>query len=293
MTPESNKVYQRAWKRFVSFMTDILEKPYLPASEQSVAAYVAHLHRTAGLKVSTIRCHLSSITFHHKVNSLPSPVSSSFLLDKLLLAYAKANPDTDQRLPITFPVLSAILQNITSFSNSPREKALLSALFSLMYHGLLRVSEVAKTEGPTDHTLQLSQLTLTQAKQPELLIQFASCKHSKSPPPPARIASSTAPECPVRLYTRYLIHRGKFSPASKAFCYPDSTPISREYVAKSLHSILALAHFDPSKYNTHSFRIGRATDLATSGASDRQIMLAGRWKSLAFKKYIRPSVVIL
>ena len=33
--------------------------------------------------------------------------------------------------------------------------------------------------------------------------------------------------------------------------------------------------------------------MPAAGASDRQIMIAGRWKSLAFKKYIRPAIIPL
>ena len=36
---------------------------------------------------------------------------------------------------------------------------MLSALFSLLYHALLRVSKIAKTDGPTDHNLEICQIT--------------------------------------------------------------------------------------------------------------------------------------
>ncbi len=44
--------------------------------------------------------------------------------------------------------------------------------------------------------------------------------------------------------------------------------------------------------NTHSFRVGRATDLFDSKHSDSYIQEVGRWSSNAFKCYIRPHYVL-
>lgn len=293
LSPESAVVYNRAWLRFENFCAKVLNQSSLPASEQSVASYVAHLHHECALQANTIRANLSAINFVHSIHSYHPPAVNSFLVDKLLKAYAKDMPDSDDRLPITLPVLLAILEKIPVYTKLPRERALLSALFDLMYFGLLRVSEVAKTDGPTDHNLSITQISITSSKQPELLINFKSFKSSKSKSTPAKISSIAPAHCPVKLFTKYLITRGKFSNTSKVFCHLDSSPLTRSYISKSLNAILDLTIYSQVRYNTHSFRIGRATDLASQGASDQQIMMAGRWKSMAFKKYIRPTVVLL
>ena len=46
-------------------------------------------------------------------------------------------------------------------------------------------------------------------------------------------------------------------------------------------------------FNTHSFRMGKATDMHNRGYSDAQIAKAGRWASNAFMRYIKPNVIIL
>ena len=43
------------------------------------------------------------------------------------------------------------------------------------------------------------------------------------------------------------------------------------------------------RYNTHSFRICRATQLAKDNATEATIKSTGGWKSAAYNKYIRPN----
>ena len=45
--------------------------------------------------------------------------------------------------------------------------------------------------------------------------------------------------------------------------------------------------FDPSKFRTHSLRIGGASMLAAANVPDYVIQVQGRWKSLAFLEYVR------
>ena len=60
---------------------------------------------------------------------------------------------------------------------------------------------------------------------------------------------------------------------------------------KAFADLLALAFhhsgFPLGKYKSHSFRIGASSLAAEQGLSDAQIHLMERWKSNAFKRYIR------
>lgn len=67
----------------------------------------------------------------------------------------------------------------------------------------------------------------------------------------------------------------------------DGSPVSRQFFTAQLRLVLAFCGLDTIKYQSHSFRIGAATFAAASGSSDIQIQNMGRWKSSAFKKYIR------
>ena len=54
---------------------------------------------------------------------------------------------------------------------------------------------------------------------------------------------------------------------------------------------LSELHYNPDHYNSHSFRIGKATTMAEEGYSDIQIANLGRWKSNAYKSYIKPQII--
>ena len=54
-----------------------------------------------------------------------------------------------------------------------------------------------------------------------------------------------------------------------------------------LGSVIRPCNLDPNRYKGHSFRIGAATYAAEQVVSDDKIRHLGRWKSDAFKKYIR------
>ena len=43
-------------------------------------------------------------------------------------------------------------------------------------------------------------------------------------------------------------------------------------------------------FNSHSFRIGAATLAGAAGVPESTIMVLGRWKSMAYLQYIRPSM---
>ena len=67
----------------------------------------------------------------------------------------------------------------------------------------------------------------------------------------------------------------------------NGVPYSRQHIAKFLQICLGSLGKNPAEFNTHSFRIGRTTDLVEGGALESTIQQAGRWKSNAYKSYSR------
>lgn len=58
-----------------------------------------------------------------------------------------------------------------------------------------------------------------------------------------------------------------------------------------IHQALKFAGLDPARYKGHSFRIGAASHGAENGMSDAQNRILGRWKSKAFQRCIRVSLL--
>ena len=113
-------------------------------------------------------------------------------------------------------------------------------------------------------------------------------RHYKHTNPAERVnifIYQTQPVFPVNLLLAYLNLRGT-SPLL-LFCWPDLSPISRNFFTQALADSLCFCDLDVSRYKSHSFRIGAAS----KGVSGAQIRAFGRWKSNAFLRYIRaPSI---
>ena len=69
------------------------------------------------------------------------------------------------------------------------------------------------------------------------------------------------------------------------FIFSNGRFLTRRHVAALLVGALG----QDINLNTHSFRIGGASALATANVPAYQIQLLGRWKSDAFLRYIRLS----
>ena len=283
LATSSKASYDRAWAKFHEFMTKTLRRKSLPAKQKDVALYVTHLYEN-GLKATSIRTHLSAIAYVHKLNEKTNP-TDSFLISKILLGIQQSSPKCYIRVPIQLPLLHRLLRAIQSLGLCHYETTLLKALFSTMYHAALRISEVCHSRN-TNHVLQHHHISIAKGGS-HCLIRFSSHKHGKGTPTPLKLKwSRPSSTCPVSLLNTYIANRGKWR--GPLFAHQSRLPISRPYVVETLKSTLTALHQDHTKFNTHSFRIGKASDLAEGGASNTQIALVGRWRSTAYKAYTRP-----
>ena len=151
-----------------------------------------------------------------------------------------------------------------------------------MYHAALRISEICLTNTP-QHIIQFNSVKCNSNSTIEL--HLTSFKHSTS-------TTTLIIHCTQKLYKqfkRYLALRGNH--AGALFCHPNRKPITRLSLVNQLHNQLLELNLNPNEYNTHSFRIGKTTDMSNSGFSESQISSLGRWKSDAYKKYIKPSQI--
>ena len=96
------------------------------------------------------------------------------------------------------------------------------------------------------------------------------------------------PFCPVAALLQYCSTRG--DRPGPLFCHADYSPLSVHQFNRELQQCLAFCGLDMRRYKSHSFRIGGACHATNKGYSDAQIRALGRWKSEAFKGYLRSMV---
>ena len=79
-----------------------------------------------------------------------------------------------------------------------------------------------------------------------------------------------------RLRTHYFLFRGQWT-------------LSYDTFTKAVKSVARSFGLDPTRFSSHSLRIGGASALAAANVPDYVIQKLGRWTSLAFLAYLRMS----
>jgi hypothetical protein len=184
-------------------------------------------------------------------------------------------------------MLHSLVSSLSQFSASEYNIKLYKSMFLLAFHAFLRVGEITHDVRSQVNVIQVDQVTIHSSDN-SAVIEFRHFKHSDGRSFRLSIMCQQDPEfCPVLALREYLSVRAT-SPGP-LFLISPNVPVSRNQFNVFLSQALSFNGFDLSRYKSHSFRIGSATEAAASGHTDSQIRQMGRWKSDAFKSYIRSS----
>ena len=91
--------------------------------------------------------------------------------------------------------------------------------------------------------------------------------------------------CPVAALLAYLAVRGRGD--GPLFYFQDGRALTQSRLVVELRKALEACDLRPQDYLGHSFRIGAATTAAACGVPAETIMTLGRWKSQAYRLYVR------
>ena len=235
---------------------------------------------------STILSAVSAITFSHKIVGLPDP-ADSFYIKKLLIGVQKQAGSVDSRRPIDLPMLARLVAATQIVIPDVFLQCCISAMYMLAFYGFLRIGEITKRPGGhVEDLIQLQDLKFPSG-QGKLSMQLSirHYKHQHGNRPFLLEITAKSRHCPILVMKRYLRVRG--STPGPLFIFADHTPISASYFARQLATCLSHCGYNTTMYTGHSFRIGAATTAAERGCTDIQIQTMGRWKSNAFRRYIR------
>ena len=257
----------------------------LPAT---LALFVAHLfdRRYAS---STVNTYVSALGYFHRLAGLRDPTKTFYIIE-MLKGYGKIGHKLDSRLPITLPILVRIMKGLDIFCVSQYDLFMFKAMCAMAVFAFLRIGEitVSKRDSVNGNLLQLDQVSKKHSGNGNvvsLIITFSSYKHNYNQNPFSIVFNRQPKACPVQSFLDYASVRGIAH--GPLFINHDGSPVLRSEFSKMLGSVIRLCNLDPNRYKGHSFRIGAATYAAEQGVSDDKIRHLGRWKSDAFKKYIR------
>ena len=161
---------------------------------------------------------------------------------------------------------------------------------TIAFFTFLRVGEMTingkKSSNPPLQFHQVSKLCTSLHFTKAIKNYFADYKHNYNQRSFSIIVNrQVAGPCPVQYILEYL-DQGNHSPGA-FFQLRNGEAVSRKTSSLFLSSAIKQCGLDPAQYKGYSFRIGAASHAAALGSTDSQIRVLGRWKSNAFRKYIR------
>ncbi|QWD11284.1 tyrosine-type recombinase/integrase [Polynucleobacter paneuropaeus] len=264
--PSTIRAYKANFEQFIHFCDDDVVSP-LPAEPQDVARYISKL-TSSGLKSSSIRIAIASISSIHKLNSLDDPTQHPTVKIELRRMHRALGRFSQQAFGITAPILEKMLGVTANNLRGARDRALLL----LAYDSMCRRSEIVSLriadiqidklenqfqmkvrlrKSKTDQELQVKWIFLTQRSADALSLWLSQGK----------------------LKDGYLF-RG-INNAIDITQELKSSQINRIYKRLAKDANLPKEIID--HISGHSMRVRAAQDLLRSGASMPMIMNKGRW----------------
>ena len=191
--------------------------------------------------------------------------------------------EKDIRRPITRSILKQLLMlrqsDLPDYNND-----VFYLIYMLMYRMALRVSEVTNYSSKFQHALALGDIQFNFFAS-TLRVTIRSYKNSSQ----SKVFDLPLSGMSRTIMDRFLQARG--NEQGQLFIHQSGKIYTRSLIVKTLRADLRKLGYNAEAYNTHSFRIGRTTDLANDGYSELQIAELGRWTSNAYLKYIRNRII--
>ena len=205
---------------------------------------------------------------------------------------SRTAPNKDSRKPITFEKLQNIICCLASVCKNSFEAVLFRTMFSVAFFGFFRVSELLGQEPSLRGGRKGIQREDINVLYPQAVIRLAGSKTDQQGKGHMVVldhVSNHQTICPVMLLARYL----ELSPGSTGslFVHLDGSEVTRYQFQSVLKKAADFLGWPTKGFSSHSFRIGAATTAAANGMQAEKLMEKGRWKSNAYRSYIRHELI--
>jgi site-specific recombinase XerD len=277
--PSTIRAYKANFERFIEFCEN-LKCCALPTNPEKVASYVADLAK-CGLKSSSIRIAVASISSIHKLNGLNDPAQHPDVKIEMRRMHRTLGRQSKQAYGITVPILEKMLSAASNNLRGIRDRALLL----IAYDSMCRRSELVSLKIAAiniydeGHEYQMKIRLRKSKTDQELQGRWIFLRK--------RSADATALWInQANLKDGYLF-RG-INNAIEITEDLKGTQINRIYKRLAKEAGLPKELID--HISGHSMRVGAAQDLLRAGASIPMIMNRGRWsKTDTVMRYLENS----
>ena len=254
----------------------------VPASAATVIYYLAHMRR-AGVGAATAKQRLAAVRHLHIRCGLDFAAGA----DTLVRAAVRGFPTRGggggarpARRGVTVNQLRAVKLAIGAGHLSYFVQRSLWAACSVAFYGGLRVSDYLATM--PGRGLRRSDVTFSEDDTQCVCDLRIQKNRQFGPAEPIFLPATGTSTCPVRALRLYCdLRDARVGARGVLFLADDGQPLARRLLSGVLRDTLG------DGFSTHSLRIGLATEAAAAGVSDDTIQHLGRWRSGAYRGYIR------
>ena len=284
----TKKNYHHIWTKFNKFLIKLDRIP--DTWEEKVSLYCTFLVSRGDVQSSTLKSYVSAIKTKLKLDGYRWD-DELIYFNALTRACKMKNDRQITRLPIMQPFLECVLFEVERKFKIRTTESYLECMyktaFLLLYYGLFRIGEI--TQG--NHVMKACDIHSSENGNRVLVILHSSKTHSRANRPQRiKIQKDTRMKhfCPVKETIKFADMRRPWMSTDEQFLvFENGDPLLAKDVRLELKEAIGNLRLKPELYDTHSFRIGRATDLRKLGNSVETIKEVGRWKSNAVYKYLR------
>lgn len=274
LAPSTRKTYSRMVINFKQFCKDIGSRFREGLKNDSVELWLTSLQRK-GMAGGTIKSHLSAIRQYCMQNDIQARLHTPRISLILKGIQNSSNRPREIKNVVTLSHLKRLVKTSKVVLGSGFEQRQFAAMVTLAFYAFLRPSELCVTS--SGHALSWRDVRF-ERRNHSLKIKFSTYKHSRGAVV-VKVDAMGGQCCPVRCLRSY-----------KRCCGVKNDKILFDIGLRTfkahLNSILVAAGIK-TRITPHCFRHGGATWASNDGWSDARIKAHGRWRSEAYKLYVR------